>query len=80
MDPRQITAEEFAKSPFDFLIVGGGTAGLVVAARLSEQSHYTVGVLEAGPSAVNDNAVDYPGLAGRALGGQLDWGFNTVPQ
>jgi choline dehydrogenase-like flavoprotein len=80
MDHPQITPENFAKIPFDFLIVGGGTAGLAVAARLSEQSHLKVGVLEAGSPALGDSAVDFPGLAGRALGTDIDWNFTTTPQ
>lgn len=33
---------------FEYLIVGGGTAGLVLAARLTEDPNTTVGVIEAG--------------------------------
>jgi len=80
MEPLQLTGEEFAKQSFDFLIVGGGTAGLAVAARLSEHPQFTVGVLEAGSLSIGDSDVDAPGLAGRPLGGVLDWGFHTAPQ
>jgi len=80
MDSPQLTAENFAKRAFDFLVVGGGTAGLAVAARLSELPGLTVGVLEAGLPAAGNDAVDLPGLAGRALGSDLDWKFRTVPQ
>jgi choline dehydrogenase-like flavoprotein len=80
MDSPKITAEDFAKTAFDFLIVGGGTAGLAVAARLSEHPHLTVGVLEAGSPAFDYDDVDAPGLAGRALGSNLDWCFKTAVQ
>ncbi|KAK3367670.1 putative choline dehydrogenase [Podospora didyma] len=75
-----VTADGFAKTQFDFLIVGGGTAGLAVAARLSENPRFTVGVLEAGSSGFEDAAIDLPGLAGQALGTERDWGFETVRQ
>ena len=34
---------------FDYVIIGGGTAGLVLAGRLSEDPNISVAVLEAGP-------------------------------
>jgi choline dehydrogenase-like flavoprotein len=80
MDPPIVTASNFANTRFDFLIVGGGTAGLAVAARLSEDPRLTVGVLEAGLPAAGDDNVDIPGLAGQALDTDLDWKFDTCPQ
>lgn len=80
MDRPKLTAEDFATKSFDFLIIGGGTAGLAVAARLSEHPDLIVGVLEAGLPAMGDSLVDCPGLAGHALGTALDWQFETVPQ
>ena len=65
---------------FDYLIVGGGSAGCVLAARLSEDPQVRVALLEAGPP---DNSVLIhcpAGLAVLAQNGQANWAFDTVPQ
>lgn len=65
---------------FDYLIIGGGSAGCVLAARLTEDPAVHVALLEAGP---RDNSVLIhcpAGLALLAKTGQANWQFNTVPQ
>lgn len=68
---------------YDFVICGGGLAGLVLASRLSEDSNHTVLVLEAGASgdAVKEQ-IDVPANAyySSLLGTSYDWQFTTQPQ
>ena len=75
------TLAEFLQDSFDFLVVGGGTAGLVLAARLSEDPNVRVGVIEAGLSRLGDPKVDMPTGAGMMLNNpEYDWSFRSVPQ
>ncbi|KAF9510528.1 GMC oxidoreductase [Hydnum rufescens UP504] len=76
-----LSPEEFLKNTFDYIVVGGGTAGLVVATRLSEDARVTVGVLEAGGYHPEEPLINVPGYFGRSLGNPtFDWAFLTVPQ
>ncbi|KAI9057886.1 GMC oxidoreductase [Trametes sanguinea] len=77
----KVTPEQFVSTEFDYIIVGGGTAGLVLATRLSEDPSKIVGVIEAGDWNPNVNAINIPGLCGSILGNpQYDWAFMSVPQ
>ena len=75
------TAEEFLKHDYDFIICGGGTAGLVVAARLTENEDVSVGVLEAGENKLGDQLIDSPVMFMQTFNNpDYDWMINTVPQ
>jgi len=73
-------ALSFLSHRYDYIVLGGGTAGLTLATRLSSDPSLTVGVLEAGELQIDNPLVYIPGVYGQALGGELDWNFTTVPQ
>lgn len=74
---------------YDYVIVGGGTAGLAIATRLSATPGISVAVVEAGSfyEIDNGNLSSIPGSATFYTGSDptnfqplVDWGINTVPQ
>ncbi|KAJ7583024.1 hypothetical protein C8J56DRAFT_865422, partial [Mycena floridula] len=76
-----ISLRDATNKLFDYVLVGGGTAGLTLAARLTENPAITVLVLEAGESHLGDSLVDIPWAGLAQLGNpKYDWGFKTVPQ
>ena len=75
------SGESFAGEDFDFIICGGGTAGLVLAARLSENSNVKIGVLEAGANFVGDPLVETPAFLFQLYHNEkYDWIIKTTPQ
>ncbi|KAL7944153.1 alcohol oxidase [Trichoderma barbatum] len=65
---------------YDYIIVGGGLAGLVLAARLTEDSSKRVLVLEAGEDLTADARLSVPAMWPTLLNTDADWKFKTVPQ
>ncbi|KAK6193317.1 hypothetical protein LQW54_012579 [Pestalotiopsis sp. IQ-011] len=74
---------------YDYVIVGGGAAGLTLAARVCEESEFSVAVIEAG----NYYQIDTPLLLSTPMSGvgftgtsisdihpAIDWSFITTPQ
>jgi choline oxidase len=65
---------------FDYVIAGGGTAGCVLAARLSEDPSVTVCLVEAGPSDVGDTNILPLSEWMHLLDSGYDWDYPVEPQ
>ncbi len=65
---------------YDYVIVGAGSAGCVLANRLSEDSSVKVLLLEAGGRDTNPFIHMPAGYVALMRGGWVDWGYHTEPQ
>ena len=88
-DPSTSFGVSGVDATYDYVIIGGGTAGLAVASRLAENSNITVAVIEAGGfyeasdgnvSVVPGYCTVYAGTAPNDTNPLVDWGFVTTPQ
>lgn len=75
---KQILTRNDWNKEYDYIIVGGGTAGSVLANRLSEDKSISVLLLEAG--GVENEWTKIPWIAGSLQKTELDWSFETEPQ
>ena len=81
--PREYITPETRLQSYDYIIAGGGLAGLVLANKLSADGTTTVLVLEAGGTGDEQrDIIDRPGMTyyRSILGGEFDYGYTTVPQ
>ncbi|KAG2001997.1 aryl-alcohol oxidase, variant 2 [Coprinopsis cinerea AmutBmut pab1-1] len=65
---------------FDFIIAGGGNAGLVLANRLTENPRWNVLVIEAGPTHETIPNILVPGISAVAPNTSWDWNYTSTPQ
>ncbi|KAL4220285.1 hypothetical protein ACF0H5_020693 [Mactra antiquata] len=75
-----ITITENVKAEYDYVIIGGGTAGSVVAGRLAEDKTISVLVLESGPDFQDDLDLYMPTKWTELIGSKYDWHFPMEPQ
>src|SRR5687768_10382758 len=61
---------------YDYVIVGAGSAGCVLAARLTEDPDVSVCLIEAGPADGADN-IHIPAAFGKLFRTQFDWDYDT---
>ncbi|CCM01757.1 uncharacterized protein FIBRA_03823 [Fibroporia radiculosa] len=76
-----VSLEQVANKFFDYVICGGGTAGLTLAVRLSEDTDKSVLVLEAGGSHIDDMSILRPASWGTHFGNDTQcWAYKTLDQ
>ncbi|KAF7586144.1 hypothetical protein BBP40_009399 [Aspergillus hancockii] len=69
------------KSSYDYIIVGAGIGGLVLASRLSENADVSVLLIEAGANRMGDPRIETPGLMATQYGNpDFDWDYVSEPQ
>jgi len=77
------TQKRLAATPadaFDIIVIGGGSAGAVVAARASEDPHRQVLLLEAGPTDEGVASIDNPLVWFTNIQSAYDWKYSYTPQ
>jgi hypothetical protein len=65
---------------FDYIIIGGGTAGCVLANRLSENESKSVLVLEAGSKDFKHKYIQIPAGVLQLFKSKFDWDFASSPE
>lgn len=78
LDPESKVIDQKVFLPsYDFIVIGGGSAGAVVANRLSEIAKWNILLIEAGP---DENEIsDVPSLSAYLQLSKLDWMYKTEP-
>ncbi|KAF8710398.1 Alcohol oxidase, partial [Rhizoctonia solani] len=72
---------DFVSRSYDYVVIGGGVVGLVIAARLSEDPNVHIAVLEAGGYSTGDSRVTIPAFFWKTHGDpEFDWLLKTTPQ
>lgn len=68
------------KAEYDYVIVGAGSSGCVMANRLSADGRTTVLLIEGGGTNLDQEKISDPRVYTRNFGTDTDWGYKSVPQ
>jgi choline dehydrogenase len=68
------------KSEYDYIIVGAGSAGCVMAERLSKDGRFSVLVIEGGGTDIEQQKIAVPIMWPTNIGSDTDWGNKSIPQ
>lgn len=77
---REQMPTENVNKTYDYIVIGGGSAGSVVASRLAEDPGTSVLILESGAHFGDNPSFYKPPHWIDLLGSQFDWGYFTEPQ
>src|SRR5262245_42724744 len=68
------------KGEYDYIIVGAGSSGCVMAHRLSQDGRATVLVIEGGGTNLDQDKIRDPRIYTQNFGTDTDWGYKSTPQ
>ncbi len=68
------------RAEYDYIVVGAGAAGCVLALRLSQDGRASVLVIEGGGTNLDQEKIFNPGIYTRNFGSDTDWGYKSTPQ
>lgn len=81
IDNGSVTIIDSSYNPRRLLLsVGAGSAGSVLARRLSERDDFSVLILEAGGESSSNTYIDVPLFVQNTWRSDIDWNFITIPQ